>query len=295
MRRWGIVGLVVAMALGGQPAAAGAAEPLPPFAFRLEASNGFAVRAFFGVDPTGRGGIDLFVLKRGQGVMYAAPAKVDETSVSADLGPLGSIDVHFVPSGGTVRSGERCASEPFDLEAGAYEGSIVLHGEEEYTQAEASRAPGDFRFLEQLVCGESGSSEGVGGRSPGALLTVHRKVGASRLRFSVRKNSPTRVARFEAEITERRGPLTVSRWLASVAPPSAFSYDFAAKAARVAPLPPFSGSLAYDGSRGRYRRVHGRPAIDFPGRSNVRLAGPRTAAGMVRAVLNPGHPFRVLP
>jgi hypothetical protein len=149
---------------------------------------------------------------------------------------------------------------------------------------------GDARIALGLVCGQGGN-EGFGGHSPGARLTVHRRAARESTEFVARKNSPTRVARYQASITERRGRLAISRAISTTAAPPTFQFAFPAKTALVRPGGPFHGTASYDGSRGRSLRVRGDLSADFPGHRDVHLVGDRTSAGMIRYVANPSHPF----
>jgi predicted DNA-binding protein with PD1-like motif len=292
------VALILCAALGGAFAAAPAASAeslgAPP-GFRLKASNGFSVHAI-AFDDRGAGRHDtllLLVARKHSVVFYVIHATVTESSITADLGAVGSIDVQFVPSGEVRAERTACKEKPAKFDAGFYEGTIDVDGEQGFMHAHATRARGEIRVLGRLVCSGGVRSEGVGGHSPGAFLTIHGKVGGSKVEFAARKNSPTRVSRFEASIEERRGALSIFRGVSATGSANAFPFDTAAKAATVRPPAPFSGKAVYDGAGGPSRRLHGNLEVDFPGRSNVPLIGPATRAGMVRGVQNPGHPFRL--
>jgi hypothetical protein len=265
-----------------------------PPGFRLEASDGYTIHAIAFDDPEGRGDdLLLLVARRHSAVLYATHATVTETSIAASLGAVGSIDLHFVPSGRVAVERSACAKKPFRFDAGFYEGTIDLDGEEGFMHAHATRARGEIRTLASLLCSGGVGSEGIGGDAPGARLTVHGKLAGSKVEFVAWKNSPTRVSRFEASIGERRGGLTIIRGVSATGSAAAFPFDTAAWSATVRPPTPFSGKAGYDGAAGPLRRFGGNLEVDFPGRSNVPLTGPGTRASMVRAVQNPGHPFRL--
>lgn len=270
------------------------ASPLVPPGFQLQASNGYRISGIFfdGTPHEERDELVLFVVRRDAAVAYFAPAKADETSVSADLGAVGSVDLHFVPTGGSRVEQVRCG-EPkrIRIESGFYEGTVDLHGEEGYVRARAGRVSATARPLVGLVCIGRSSDEGFGGDSPGARLTVHRRAAGARTEFVARKNSPTRVARFEASIEEREGKLGVTRAVKSTAVPAAFDFAFPAKTATIKPGGPFHGTVGYDGKKGKFNRVGGNLSADFPGHSGVQLTGPHTSASMIRYVDNPSHPF----
>lgn len=266
----------------------------PPPGFRLEGSNGYTVRAISFDAPEGRRDeLLLFVSRPHSIVVYATRAMVTDGSIAADLGSVGSVDLHFVPTGKTAAERSACAKKPFKFDAGFYEGTIDLDGEEGFMHAHATRARGEIRTLASLLCSGGVGSEGTGGHAPGVRLTVHGKLAESKVEFVAWKNSPTRVSRFEASIEERRGGLTIIRGVSAAGSAAAFPFDTAAWSATVRPPSPFSGKAVYDGAAGPLRRFGGNLEVDFPGRSNVPLTGPGTRASMVRAVQNPGHPFRL--
>lgn len=158
------------------PAAPAAAESIgPPGGFRLPASNGYSIHAIaFDGDPRGEHDeVILFVTRKGDGAVYFVPkgVQVTETTVSADLGPLGSIDLHFVSSGKPRTETSACDQHPIEFDSGLYEGRFDFEGEEGFTEVHRSRARGEIRLQASLICG-SGSDEGAGGHSPGARLRV---------------------------------------------------------------------------------------------------------------------------
>ena len=269
-----------------------AEAPLPPGGFRLHASNGYGLTVVsFHKPNTERGEVLVLAHARGSAVLYFTRAIVTDTSIEADLGAVGKIDVDFVPSGRARMERSECGGRPVAVDSGRYMGTIDFQGEQGYSEAHATSARGDAKFTLSLVCGEV-RSEGFGGHSPGALLKVRRPASA-RIGFEARKNSPSRVARFSASIDERRGPLAVTRAVAAEAGPVAFDYDVPGGTAMVAPPAPFDGTAFYRRAPGGRVTWHGNLSVDFPGRAGVRLTGAGTRAGLVRAVQNPAHPFRL--
>lgn len=287
-----LLGFAVSAALPPIGSARAMDQPPVPPGFRLPAENGYVLSAFAGQSPkTGEGFVMLLMRSPHAQVFYGAPASVTETSIEADLGPVGQIDVDFVPSGQARTERSSCADETLSVDSGSYVGKIDFEGEQGYSEVHATSAPGDTTLLSRLICIESGS-EGSGGHSPGARLTVHRN-GTSGLEFEAMKNSPTRPARFSASIGERRGPLQISRIVETSAAPGAFDFDVPEGFAHVQPPIPFSGEATYLRPSDKRISWRGNLKVDFPGRSNVSLTGAGIRAGLHRAVLNPGHPFRV--
>jgi hypothetical protein len=268
-------------------------EPMVPPGFKVRASDGYTLSAIaLRGRRTDRDFVLLIMSSRHASVAYFAPGTVGPTSIKADLGAIGQINVHFVSSGSSRIERSSCGGEPVLVDAGTYEGSIDLEGEEGYSQVHAISGDGEVKALLDLLCAGGTRSEGIGGHSPGARLTV-RHHGARQFEFEAMKNSPTRPARFAASVSERRGRLLISREVRAVAASSSFDFDVSTGTAHVSPPAPFAGEGSYRRPRDKDVRWHGGLSVDFPGRSNVRLTGDGTRASLVRAVLNPSHPFRV--
>jgi hypothetical protein len=285
-----LCGLAAVMAaIAASPASA--APLFPPGGFRLPAGNGYSLHALaFDGDPHEKpDALLLFFSRKGSSAVYGVLRKVEvtETSISADLGGLGSVDLHFVPSGQPWAERSTCDSEPIEIDSGFYEGRIEFEGEEGFTKVDAVRAPGEIRFGANLFCFES-VNEGFGGHAPGALLSLRRR---DDLRFEVKTNSPTRPTRLSASIEEKRDGLGISRSVSTVAGPAAFDFDVPAQTALLNPPPPFQGTATFHRTiRRTPGRLRGSLTVDFPGRSNVSLAG--SQGSLVRYVNHPSHPFR---
>jgi hypothetical protein len=264
----------------------------PPGGFRLGASNGYTLDVLSVHKPeTERGEVLVLAHARRSAVLYFAHAMVSDTSIEADLGAVGRIDVDFVSSGRERTERSKCGGKSVAVDSGDYVGTIDFSGEQGYSEAHATTVRGDAQFALSLVCGKSGD-EGFGGHSPGALLRAHNR-GSTRFEFEARKNGPSRPARFNASIHERRGSLLIDRGVAAEARPGAFDFNVPDGTATVAPPAPFDGGATYSrDSEGRVR-WRGHLTVDFPGRTGVRLTGTGTRASLVRAVQNPSHPFRL--
>jgi len=270
-----------------------AAEPLPaPLGFHLRASSGYTLSVVAGQDPkSGAGYALLFARSPHAQVLYETPAVVSTTSIEADLGAVGRIDVDFVPSGQTRTERADCGGPSLTFDSGSYVGEIDFAGEQGYSEAHATSAPGEVKTALSFLCLGGPRSEGTGGHSPGARLTVDRQR-SPRFSFEAMKNSPTRPARFTASIREVRGSMRISRLIETTSGSGTFDFDVAEGFAHISPPAPFSGEATYLRPPDRRASWHGGLTVDFPGRPNVRLTGAGTRAGMHRAVLNPSHPFR---
>lgn len=274
---------------------ASAASLPPPGGFRLLAGNGYSLRALsYDGDPQGQPDSLLLLFSRqGSSALYFAQkgVEVTEESISAQVGGLGSIDLRFVPTGKPREEAPSCEpKQTVAVDSGSYEGRVAFEGEEGFTEVHATRAPGDAHFVLSLICG-GGVDEGFGGHSPGARLLVHRRRQQGNVALEAWKNSPTRPAHFEASIGERRGALGIFRGISSSAGPRSFVFDVPAQSALVRPPSPFHGSARFVRPGKGPGRLQGGLEVDFPGRSNVSLAGAR--GGLLRYVKNPGHPFQL--
>ena len=292
MWRGSIIGLVVVLAMLLVAASATAALLPPPGGFRLQASNGYTLRGL-SYDGDSRDENDALLLifnRKGSAAFYVAQKDVvvTEESISADFGDLGSIDLHFVPTGQPRDDSPTCIRHPIEVDSGAYEGHVEFEGEEGFTAVHATRALGDAKFTIGLICAGSGN-EGAGGNSPGGRLLAHRKLRSGNVTFEAWKNSPTRPTWFEASIEERRGALAIVRGVSSSARPSSFEFDVPAQSARVRPPSPFAGAGHFTRPGKQPGVLRGRLSVDFPGRSGVSVTGAR--GSLIRFVRNPGHPF----
>jgi hypothetical protein len=259
----------------------------------LHASNGYTLSAIAFQNPrTGRGGVYLTMRSPRASVFYFAHAVVGSTSIEADLRAVGRIDVDFVASGKSRAEHSACGGKPVFVDSGRYEGTIDLVGEEGYSEVHATSARGEVKEVLSFVCSGGPKSEGTGGHSPGARLTVAHRRGR-RFGFSAMKNSPTRPARFTASVSEQRGRLWISRGVEATGAAGSFDFDVPSGTADVSPPEPFAGEASYFRPPLKKARWQGDLSVDFPGRANVRLTGAGTRASLVRAVLNPSHPFRV--
>lgn len=263
---------------------------VPP-GLRLAATSGYTLSAIALKAPNGGAGVVLVMVRSPNALaLYSAPASIGPTSIDADLGTIGRIDVDFVSSGQSRVERSACGGKSVLGDAGRYEGTIDFEGEEGYSQAHASSARGEARMALSLLCAGGPKSEGVGGDSPGARLTVRHR-GPRQFEFSATKNSPSRPARFSASIEESRGDLHISRGVWVTAAPASFDFDVPAGRAHVNPPTPFEGAASYLRPSGKSSIWGGDLSVDFPGRAGVRLTGANTRASLVRAVLNPSHPF----
>lgn len=272
---------------------ASAAQFPPPGGFQLPASNGYSLHALsYDGDSQGeRDSVLLLFSRKGSAVLYFAQkgVEVTEESIAADFGGLGSVDLRFVPTGKARKEAPSCEPrQSIAFDSGAYEGRVDFEGEEGFTELHATGARGSAQFVLDLICG-AGGHEGVGGNSPGAQLRVHRRLPGGNLSFEAWKNSPTRPARFEASIEERRDSIGIFRDVSTKAEAQSFEFDVPDQTALLRPPSPFDGIGRFNRAGNGKGRLHGNLSVDFPGRSNVLLKG--SSGSLIRFVKNPSHPF----
>jgi hypothetical protein len=297
MRRGVLTGVVVtALALlvwVPVAAAATTATSVLPYAFKVPATNGYTAEAFGLYNPELNRGVVTLTLRRGgtSATYITTQAAFTEDSFEADFGALGEIDVHSVPSGATTTERSSCGGRPVPVPAGRWEGTISFRGEEGFAAVDATSAGSYVKPLLDILCFAE-VDEGFAGNSPGALLTVKRHRGTEKLDLNVRKNKPTGPTRINADLYERRGGITIERTVAAVAPSKAFQFEIPPGRATVGPSGPLSGTLELTRRPGSSPQVNGGLMVDFPGRADVPVLAPgKPHASLVRAVLNPSHPY----
>jgi hypothetical protein len=240
-------------------------------AFRLAGSHGFEILGVPYIGSEGQpSGVTLFITKPGESVTYSTPAEVSRTSVKADLGPIGEIDVQLVPTGIEEPARSACSKKTYHYEGAAFEGTIDLHGEEGFTAVEESRTPLLIDPILDLVCAESTGLEVGGHGVHGARLRL-RKAGQPRVFMQLNQNRRRGRVSYEAHIEERRGPLRIAPSLSGRLPGRTFTFDDDLTKAEFRPSGPFSGSATYSATAGS--GWSGDLAIDFPGRADVPLTG----------------------
>jgi hypothetical protein len=260
-----------------------AAAPLPaPSGFTVKASNGYSIFVF---GARGRGKdepdqVGIFVTGKTGSAAYSTPATLTETTIKADLGSLGKIDVSFQPSG-QARKVQPLCIDPVSFDSGHYEGTIVFHGEEDYTDLEATRAPGDIGFLLDVICPGSGGAIGPG--LPGAQLEVRSGPRQSDAHMTVIKNRPRGPAHYEVSVSEEYEGVAILRFANPVLPARSFKYDPRIQTAMVRPPAPFSGTAQFHRKAKPANRWTGNLTVDLPGRSDVPLTGGNLRAGLAHA------------
>lgn len=288
--RRGLVGVVFALlAIVFMPRAATAlpnaqplAEPtdlLPvPGAFRISASNGYALYVFAEPPRAGRSAsISVQVVAKGRGAIYFAPATVTETSMQADLGTLGEISVSF------HRTNQpnifHCGKRTLRFDSGQYEGTIDFHGEEGYTNVEETTGPGSGGYTPVEYCAEIIGGGASFGAPRGAELFVRNPGLGPEL--SVRNSRPGAAAEISASTSEYSNGISIRRFATRRIPGNDFRYDRRLRTASLRPPAPFAGSARFDLGKKAGRRWSGDLTVDLPGSTGVPLTGPTLRATLI--------------
>ncbi len=277
MRRLGIA-IVLGLALLAVPAA-GAAEPLPVLpAFQLEGTNGYTISV--SPESSGKGAvgaIKIVAARKYESVRYLVPATLTETSIRASMGELGEISVEFQRS--NEAASISCGGHPFAFDSGSWVGTIAFHGEEGYTEAEATSVPSSFETLLSGGCGGVRFGSATFHKPRGAALDV-RNPGLGPELF-VDKPRPGAPAAIAATLREYENGIAIGRTIERRIPGKDFSFDAKLRGATVRPPAPFAGSATFDLGAKPGRRWSGDLTADFPGRAGVALTGPLLRATLV--------------
>lgn len=263
-------------------AEAAAQPPVVPSAFLLQGTNGYSIVVFAIQAQRGHpASVDITARKGNMSATYSAPATVTETSIAADLGALGQISVNFQPNGQLLTRPFKCARQKIVEVAGSYEGVISFHGEEAYTDVEATSVPADLRLELGAACRIVTSGGGGSPSLQSAELYV-RNPGLGP-RFSVVKATPRSPARFFVEDSEYEAGISINRYASLAMPAASFRYGANLQTATVHPPAPFSGTASFDRRKKANRRWSGDLAVDLPGLAKAPLTGPLLRAGLVHS------------
>jgi hypothetical protein len=248
--------------------------------FTLKGTHGFEVKALIASYGEGdMGQLVLFVGKKNQQAIYIAKGTVTKESVDFDLGALGEVKAAVQTTGKKETLTSKCeGGEKQTIEAAEYVGTIAFHGEEGFTDAEATRAPLSLAPLTELVCGGLSTEGHEGGDGVlGAGLAIKRKGGPS---LKLAQNRPGARVFYSANMKEEEGTVTVERSVGGYLASGALTFAPSLRTAHFTGAGPFSGSAAYIGkslpsvSRPGKGPWRGNLTVDFPGHTDVPIAGP---------------------
>ncbi|MGH8327003.1 MAG: hypothetical protein ACRET2_09590 [Steroidobacteraceae bacterium] len=203
-------------------------------------------------------------------------------TIDADLGALGEIAVELRGTGKKKIVRSDCGGKPVAYDDGLLVGSIEFRGEEGFTRATTPSTPMLVKPILDLVCPGRSVSEASGRDVHGARLRAIAGPGVNRREVQLSVNRPGSRPGFEASIRERHGAIRIERSIEGRLPKRSFVFDSKLRTAFFRGAAPFSGSASFRHGSG-LPTWHGDLAVDFPGRSNVPLAGPEFAVGLAHA------------
>ena len=256
---------------------------LIPLGFELRSSNSYTIEVTVLHIVGAPAYANILVSGQSGFVSYIAPASATEDSFEADLGALGHIAVTFHATEGSRLQGSCVKNQSIRVASGYYEGTIDFHGEEGYTNVEASQAKADSSLLLSVICPAGKSESGRGPGLPGAEVRVRGKNPARTPSLTVVENDPRAPVQLEAHTYEQRHEIAIKRTIRMKAPRTSFDYDSKLRTATLQPPSPFSGTARFRRIGRRKSRWSGDLTVDLPGQSGVRLTGRHLRESLFRA------------
>jgi hypothetical protein len=292
--RWAtpLLASVALLLLAAPPARAGTSTfSSPPMSyFSLRASNGYEI---FVQSVSQR--VSLFAVQTGKGFSFASytvRGRVSAERIEAGFGKLGRVSVRLRTKRIKRRPlGKGCTGKAPMTRFGIFTGTIRFRGEGGYTTVAARSARGQASPAIRETCPFSPFSRGSaaaasnGRRHPPELTAfVRGKRGFTAQVLS--KSSGLGKIVFEASTIEQRGRIDILRVASAVGSRASYAFADNLSSATVRPPSPFEGEATFErGQRGSTSWL-GTLSVSFPGRDDVRLAGPRFSAR-----LRPYGPF----
>ena len=269
------VATVVGFCLAPATGASTVPTPDPGIAiFKVRASHGYEVRVFASPSSDGTGSIAVFASKARSVAIYRFPATVTAKIVEADLGSLGRISVKAVPADRKPAVLRSCdGEERRKVTAVRYEGAIDFHGEEGFTNVEATSGPFDYRTFREFACAEEGGRP-AGKSLPGARLGVHRLPESNELMLGATQLRPGAATEVWVQIDEGPEGFETTRATEVRAGPDALRFDPQLRSATLSLPAPFAGHATYRRGAPPVRRWIGNLTVDLPGNSDYPLTGP---------------------
>jgi hypothetical protein len=258
------------------PAAGARTVPTPEpenVIFKVRASHGYEVRVFANRAPDGTGSIAVFASTARSAAIYRLPATVTAKVVRADLGSLGRISVKAVPARKPALLRSCDGKEKRRVAAVRFEGTIEFHGEEGFTDVEATAAPYDYRTFEEFACAREGGHP-VGRSLPGARLSLHRLPESNELSLAATQLRPGAATEVWVQIDEGPEGFETTRATQVRTGPDALRFDSELRSATLSPPAPFAGHATYRRHAAPDRRWTGNLTVDLPGDADYPLIGP---------------------
>jgi hypothetical protein len=212
--------------------------------FALKGTHGYEVKALIASYGEGDAGqLVLFVGKSNQQAIYVVKGTVTKEAVDFDLGALGEVKAAVRPSGKKETLTSECGKgEEQTIEGEEYVGTIAFHGEEGFTEAEATRSPLLLASaLTELVCGPLTTEGHEGGDGlRGAGVAIKRKGGPS---LKLAQNRLGARVFYSALMKEMEGTVAVERNVSGYLAASALAFAPSLKTAHLTGGPGFKASI----------------------------------------------------
>jgi hypothetical protein len=252
--------------------------------FSLRADNGYRIS----VERT-RGHVSLYALHSGKSFFastsYSVRAKASPQRIDARFGRFGRVSVRLKTE--RMKKGKlepQCKGKPETVRFGVFVGTIRFRGEGGYTSVDARHAEGRLSTGEKFKCVFPNLRPGFGSAAHASRqVPPSLAVSQGRHRFFNAEvaSGKKRSAIFSAGSFERRGHTSIFRDVFAEAPPASFVFASDLSSATVQPPLPFQGEASFQReSSGPF--WSGSLSVDFPGREDVQLAGPRFIAHLAR-------------
>jgi hypothetical protein len=281
----------MALALAVPAAAQGAEDEYKVMSFSVKGTNGYTLKAISSPPPQGpdaaleeeesegMGGLGLW-LEHGrlEGATYALEARVTATTIEAVLPGIADISLTRVPTGKSKTLHANCTADEKlrgKTQLDRFVGTIEFHGEEGFTEVEATSARGTYGS----VCPIPEGGAPAGKQLPGAFLSAEREVDDSyQADFGAIRRRPGAPTAIYAELMEHRGEVEIHRFQEVLTPAGAFSFGGGLGAATVKPPAPFAGFAHFKARSGASERATGtwtgNLTVDLPGHADIPLTGP---------------------
>jgi hypothetical protein len=242
--------------------------------FKVRASHGYEVRVFASRSSDGTGSVAVFASNARSAAIYRVRATVTAKIVRADLGPLGRISVKAVPADRKPAVLRSCdGEEKRQVAAVRYEGTIDFHGEEGFTDVQATGGPFDYQTFQEFACAEEGGRP-AGKSLPGARLDIHRLPESNELMLAATQRRPGAATEVWVQIDEGPEGFETTRATEVQAGPDALRFDPQLRSATLSPPAPFAGHATYHRGAPPAHRWSGNLTVDLPGDSDYPLTGP---------------------
>lgn len=285
--RWGTAALTaIALLVLATPAAGSIEKSFSPASasFSLRAGNGYRIL----VDRF-RGQVSLSALHDGRSFFavtsYTVPVKFSPQRIVARFGKFGRVSVRLKTE--RMRKGkleEQCTGKPETIRYGVFVGTIRFRGEGGYTSVDARRATGQSSSGTKVRCvfpnlrPGSGTAARASRQNPPSLVAFQ---GRQRVFVVEASRGNRHPLSFSAVSQEQRGRMEIFRDVFAGAPLSSFAFASDLSSATVHPPAPFRGEAGFQRTPTGPTWA-GTLSVDFPGREDVRLSGPRFEANLTR-------------